>query len=158
MVSIKKLSIVALAVIGMLSLASVNSFAQKMGIVDGQKVLDSYSEYQTASNKLNGIIKSWQDTLSMMNKALQDKFDSYQKILETMSKEAKEKADNELKKMQSDIQNYNVQKSDQQNGEIVKVRKDIMEPIVKNVKDAINAVAKKKKLDIVLDKTQVAYV
>ena len=158
MVSMKKLSIIMFAAVGILSLISMKSFAQKMGVVDGQKVLDTYSEYQTATTKLNGIVKSWQDTLGMMNKALQDKFDSYQKILETMSKEAKTKADDELKKMQSDIQNYNAQKSDQQNGEIIKVRKDLMAPIVDKVKNAINAVAKKKKLDIILDKGNVAYV
>ena len=60
--------------------------------------------------------------------------------------------------MQADIQNYNVSKSDQQNGEIVKVRKDIMAPIVDKVKNAINTVAKKKKLSIVLDKGNVAFV
>ena len=93
-----------------------------------------------------------------MNKALKDKYDSYSKIKETMSKEAIAKADEELGKMQTDIQNYNLQKSDQQNGEIVKVRKDLMAPIVEKVKAAITSVAKKKKIDIVLDKGNVAYV
>jgi outer membrane protein len=158
MVSMKKLSIVAIAVIGMLSLVSMKSSAQKIGVVDGQKVLDGYADYQAANTKLTGIIKSWQDTLGMMNKNLKDKFDSYQKIKETMSKDALAKADEDLGKMQSDIQSYNVQKSDQQNGEIVKVKKDLLGPIVDKVKDAINTVAKKKKLDIVLDKGNVAFV
>ena len=158
MVSMKKLTILAFVVFGVISLFSMKSFAQKVGVVDGQKVLDTYSEYKSATTKMDVIIKSWQDTLGMMNKALQDKFDSYQKILETMSKEAKTKADEELKKMQADIQSYNVQKSDQQKGEIVKVRSELMTPIVNTVKEAINTVAKKKKLEIILDKGNVAYV
>ncbi len=158
MVSIKKLSIVTLAVLGIISLFSMKSSAQKLGVVDGQKVLDTYSEYTAATAKMDAIIKSWQDTLSMMNKALQDKFDGYQKVLETMTKEAKAKADEELKKMQGDIQNYNMQKSDQQKGEIVAVRGNLMKPIVDKVKDAINSVAKKKKLDVILDKGNVAFV
>ncbi|MEP7235409.1 MAG: OmpH family outer membrane protein [Ignavibacteriota bacterium] len=158
MVSKTKLTIITFAVFGILSLVSMKSYAQKIGVVDGQKVLDTYSEYSAAMQKMDGIIKSWQDTLSMMNKALQEKFDSYQKILETMSKDAKAKADDELKKMQSDIQAYNYQKSDQQKGEIVTVRGNLLKPIVEKVKDAINNVAKKKKLDVVLDKGNVAYV
>jgi outer membrane protein len=158
MVSMKKLTILTLAILGMISLFSMKASAQKIGVVDGQKVLDTYSEYTAATAKMDGIIKSWQDTLSMMNKALQDKFDGYQKVLETMTKEAKAKADDELKKMQSDIQNYNFQKSDQQKGEIVKVRGDLMKPIVDKVKEAINSVSKKKKLDVVLDKGNVAFV
>ena len=158
MVSMKKLTIVAFAVIGMLSLVSMNSYAQKLGVVDGQKVLDSYSEYKTASDKLNSIIKSWQDTLGMMQKALQDKAENYKKSFETMTKDAQGKAQADLDKGQQDIYAYNTQKSDQQKGEIVKVRQDLMNPVVEKVKNAINAVAKKKKLDIILDKGNVAYV
>ena len=158
MVSMKKLTILTVAVLGMISLFSMKSFAQKMGVVDGQKVLDTYSEYTAATQKLDAIIKSWQDTLGMMQKAAKDKFDSYQKIKETMSKEALAKADEELGKMQTDMQAYNVQKSDQQKGEIVKVRSELMTPIVNKVKESINSVAKKKKLDIILDKGNIAYV
>jgi len=158
MVSMKKLSIVAIAVFGMLSLVSMKSVAQKMGVVDGQKVLDSYSEYQTATTKLNGIIKSWQDTLATMQKALQEKADGYKKGFEAMTKDAQAKAQADLDKGQQDIYAYNNQKSNQTDGEIVKVRKDIMAPIVDRVKDAISVVAKKKKLDIILDKGNVAYV
>lgn len=154
----KKLSIYVIALIGMLSLGSMNSYAQKIGVVDGQIVLDNFSEYTSANKKLADIIKTWQDTLSMKNKALSDKYEQYQKILESMSKEAKMKADEELKAMQTDIQNYNNQKSNQTDGDIVKVRKDLMAPIVEKVKTAITATAKKMKLDIVLDKGNVAYV
>ena len=158
MVSMKKLTILTVAVLGMISLFSMKSFAQKMGVGDGQKVLDTYTEYTAATQKLDAIIKSWQDTLGMMQKAAKDKFDSYQKIKETMSKEALAKADEELGKMQTDMQNYNIQKSDQQKGEIVKVRSELMTPIVNKVKESINSVAKKKKLDIILDKGNIAYV
>ncbi len=158
MVSMKKLTILTLAVLGIISLFSMKSFAQKIGVVDGNKVLESYSEYQTAQTKLQGIIKSWQDTLGMMQKAAKDKFDSYSKIRETMSKDAIAKADDELQKMQTDMQNYNLQKTDQQKGEIIKVRSDLMDPIVKKVKDAIDAVARKKKIEIIMDKGNLAFV
>ena len=158
MVSMKKLSIVAIAVIGMLSFVSMKSSAQKLGVVDGQKVLDSYSDYKSASDKLNVIIKSWQDTLQMMQKGLQDKAENYKKSFETMTKDAQGKAQADLDKGQQEIYSYNTQKSDQQKGEIVKVRQDLMNPVVEKVKEAINSVAKKRKLDIILDKGNVAFV
>ena len=158
MVSIKKLTILGVAILAMLSFSPISSFAQKIGVVDGQKVLDGYSEYQNANTKLNGIVKSWQDTLSMMNKALQEKFEGYQKIVETMSKDAKAKADDELKKMNAEISNYQAVKSNPQDGEIVKLRADLMKPIVDKVKNAIGMIAKKKKLDIIVDKGNIAFV
>jgi outer membrane protein len=158
MVSKKKLSIVTIAVIGLLSLVSMKTFAQKIGVVDGQKVLDSYSEYKAASDKIDVIVKSWQDTLAMMQKSLQDKAEGYKKGFEAMTKDAQAKAQADLDKGQQDIYAYNNQKSNQSNGEILKVRKDLMAPIVDKVKEAISTVAKKKKLDIILDKGNVAFV
>ena len=161
MVSKLKLTILAFAVIGMLSFVSTKSSAQKIAVIDQQKVLDVFPDYQAAQTKLNAVIKSWQDTLASMTKAAQDKFDSYSKIKETMSKEALSKADSELAKMQRDIQNYNTQKTNQQNGEILKVQKDIMSPVADKLHEVIAQVAKKKKVEIVIEKgntTNIPYV
>src|SRR4051794_35965884 len=98
MVSITKRTIVTFTVFGLLSLVSLSAFAQKIGIVDGNKVLENYSEYKTAQSKIESTVKSWQDTAAMMQKNLKEKFEGYQKIKETMSKEALAKADEEVNK------------------------------------------------------------
>jgi Skp family chaperone for outer membrane proteins len=161
MVSKLKLTILAFAVIGMVSIFSTKSAAQKIGVIDQQKVLEVFPDYQAAQAKIQGIIKGWQDTLKMMTDAAQAKFDGYQKIKETMSKEALAKADSELSKMQRDIQNYNNVKTNQQNGEILKVQNDNLKPVSDKLREVVGSVAKKKKLDLILDKNSqltVAYV
>jgi Skp family chaperone for outer membrane proteins len=40
----------------------------------------------------------------------------------------------------------------------MKVRKDLLEPILTKIKKAVEAVAKKKKLDVIVDKGQIVYV
>jgi outer membrane protein len=159
MVLNQKRTILTFAVIGLLSLVSMKSFAQKIGVVDGNKVLEGYSEYQTGNTKIQGIVKSWQDTITMMQKNLKEKFEGYQKIKETMSKEALAKADEEVNKMQQDIQTYNNAKMNQQNGDYLRVQKEVLTPILEKVKSAIATVAKKKKVEIVFDKNaQTTYV
>ena len=156
---LQKRTILTFAVIGLLSLCGMDAFAQKIGIVDGNKILEGYSEYQAANTKIQGIVKSWQDTLKMMTDAAQTKYDGYQKIKETMSKEALAKAQVEIDSMQRNIQNYNTVKMNQQNGEYLKVQKDIMTPILEKVKAAIGVAAKKKKVEVVFDKNaQTTYV
>jgi Skp family chaperone for outer membrane proteins len=159
MQSVKRLFYFVAAFAVVLSLSSSKSFAQKIGVVDGQKVLTSYSEYTAAQNKIQAIIKSWQDTMAMMQKNLQDKFDNYQKANETMAKDAKAKAEDEIRKMQSEVQNYNNVKTNQQNGEIIKVQNDLLRGPVDKAKEAIASTAKAKKIEIVLDRgTQTTWV
>jgi outer membrane protein len=159
MVSKQKRTILTFAVIGLLALCSGSSFAQKLGVVDGNKILESYSEYQAANAKIQAVVKSWQDTLQQMTKTAQEKYESYQKIKETMSKDALTKAQEEIDGMQKNIQNYNNMKMNQQTGEYLKVQKDVMTPVLEKVKAAIGTIAKKKKIEVVFDKNaQTTYV
>jgi len=155
-----KRSFITFAVFGIISAFSVSAFAQKIGTVDGNKILDGYSEYQAANKKIQDVVKSWSDTVGMMQKNLKDKFESYQKIKETMSKDALAKADEELGKMQQDLQAYQAAKTNQQNGgELGKLQKELLTPILEKVKAAIGTVAKKKKIEVVFDKNaQTTYV
>lgn len=156
MVSTKKL-ILTCAVVGIFSLVSMKSFAQKIGVVDAAKVLNGYSEYQAANDKIKGVMKLWSDTMQTMQKALQDKADGYKKSFETMNKDAQAKAQAEVDKMQQDIYAYNNAKTNQQTGEILKVQSDAIAPVREKVLAAISTVAKKKKLDIIVDKANAPY-
>jgi outer membrane protein len=158
MVSIKKHSIIAFAVIGLLSLFSLKSFAQKVGVVDGNEVLKNYSEAVSADAKITAQAKVWQDSLAIMTKALQEKAENYKKSFETMTKDAQKKAQDDVDAGQKMIVDYQNAKFNQQDGEILKLRSNLLTPIVNKVKDAIATVAKKKKIEIVLDKGQTTYV
>jgi Skp family chaperone for outer membrane proteins len=157
MLSTKKLTI--LAVLGLLSLVSMKSFAQKIGVVDGSDVLANYPDTKAADEKIKAAGKVWQDSITMMTKALQDKAENYKKGFETMSKDAQAKAQADVDKSQQDIYAYQNAKFNQQDGEVVKMRNDLLKPILDKIKGVITTVAKKKKIEIVLDsKSQAIYV
>src|SRR5689334_17560332 len=98
MVSMKKLSILTVAVFGIISLISLKSFAQKIGVVDGTEVLNNFSEAKNADEKIKSTGKMWQDSIQMMTKALQDKVDNYKKSYATMTKDAQDKASADVNK------------------------------------------------------------
>ncbi|HYM21316.1 MAG TPA: OmpH family outer membrane protein [Candidatus Kapabacteria bacterium] len=147
--------IAAFAVV--LSQTSVKTYAQKIGVVDGNEVLNTLDEAKKADDKIKPTGKMWQDSLAMMQKAAQDKQAGYQKILSTMSDDAKQKAQADLDQMGREMQSYQTSKFDQTNGELVKLRTDLVKPILDKIKSTIATVAKKKKLDIILDKNSTIY-
>ncbi|MBS1904457.1 MAG: OmpH family outer membrane protein [Bacteroidetes bacterium] len=141
-----------------LSLGTVKTFAQKIGVVDGNAVLTNFDDYKKANEKLNAQAKVWQDSLTMMAKATQDKFDGYSKIASTMSEDAKQKAQAEVNQMKQNLDAYNNAKFNQQDGEIMKMRADLLKPILDKIKKAVEGAAKKKKVEVVIDKGQIVYV
>ncbi len=156
MFSTYKLWIAALALIGATTLFSGAAQAQKLAVVDGNQVLSDYSEAIKADGKLKDMGKMWQDSIKMMQESLQAKADGYRKTFETMTKEAQQKAQGEVDKMLQDVQAYQTAKFDANNGQLSQERTKLLKPILEKIKDVISSVAKKKKLDIVIDSKQSA--
>ena len=158
MQSAKRIFLFAVTCALMLSMSNVKSIAQKIGVVDGNTVLNNFDEAKKADEKIKAQQKIWSDSLQMMQKSAQDKADAYKKILSTMSDDAKAKAEAEVNTMAQNLQNYNNMKFNQQDGELAKMRQELVKPILDKIKSAVDQVAKKKKLDVILDKGNVVYV
>jgi Skp family chaperone for outer membrane proteins len=153
MVSIMKRSF-TIIVFAVLFLTAGSSFAQKIGVVDGGQVLSDYSVAKDADTKIKALAQSYQDTVNMMLKARQDKFDSYKKTYDSMTKDAQDKAQAEIDKMNNDAQTYYQQKLAGQESEVNKERMKLLEPILTKIREVISTVAKKKSLDVVIDSKQ----
>lgn len=150
MVSIKKLSVALVALIGALLLTN-SSYAQKIGVVDGNQVLSDYSAAQDADKKIRALAQAYQDTVNSMLKARQEKFEAASKSFESMTKEAQQKAQAEIDQMLEAAQKYNQEKLAGTESVINKERVKLLEPILAKIKDVISTVSKKKGLDIVID-------
>jgi Skp family chaperone for outer membrane proteins len=150
MVSIKKISVALVALIGALILTST-SYAQKIGVVDGNQVLSDYSAAQDADKKIRTLAQTYQDTVNMKLKNRQEKFEAASKSFESMTKEAQQKAQGEIDEMLADAQKYNQEKLAGTESVINKERVKLLEPILAKIKEVIATVSKKKGLDIVID-------
>jgi Skp family chaperone for outer membrane proteins len=154
MVSIIKRSFTIFVFAVLFPATAGSSFAQKIGVVDGNQVLTDYSVAKDADTKIKAMAQTYQDTVNMMLKARQDKFDSYKKTYDSMTKEAQDKAQAEIDKMNADAQSYYQTKLAGQESEVNKERMKLLEPIVAKIKDVITSVSKKKGLDLVIDSKQ----
>jgi outer membrane protein len=127
------------------------SAQQKIGYVNSEKVLSELPEAKTAQGKLEGVVKGWQDELEKMSKALQAKYEDYQKQQSMMNDATKQTKQKELVDEEQKINQYKQEKFGQQ-GELAVQREKVMKPIQEKVFKAIESVAKKEKLSFVLDK------
>jgi outer membrane protein len=158
MFQMKNLAIAALAVFGFVgSFSTTDASAQKIAVVNRLQVISEMPEAQSANQKLQVMQKAWTDSLQMMQTAIQAKLEGYQKIMDTMSPEAKQRAQVELNTQQESMTRFQNVKFGQE-GEFAQQRVAMFEPIVSKTDAAIAALAKRDKFTIVLDKSAVVYV
>ncbi len=150
----KQLTVRALAVLAMMMALNITAHAQKIAVIDSREVLSSMPETQTANARIQAIQKSWQDSLQMMQVAMQSKADTYKKVLDTMTPERKDAANQELAGMQDQMIKFRDSKFGQ-DGELAHDQQTILQPIFDKVKLAISAIVKKDKYVLVLDKNSV---
>lgn len=136
-----------------LAAATTNAQNLRIGYVDSQKIFEGLPEAQKAQKELDAKLQVWQDSLETMSKDFQDQFEQWQSQQGMMSEDAKKTRQQELLKMQNDLQEYRARKFGQQ-GEAAALRAKVLQPLQDKVLKAIEDVAKDEKLSFVFDKIQ----
>jgi outer membrane protein len=140
-----------LIIFGLILGFSPNSFAQRFAIVDTELVLAKLPEYAQAQRQLDQLSRTWQGEVEALRSeadALQKAYDAEKVLLTTEMRESRvqeiKKKDEEAKELQ--------RKYFGPEGEVYKKRIALVRPIQDKVYNAIQEVARKKKLDLVFDK------
>jgi outer membrane protein len=133
--------------------AGLSGQTLKIGYVDSQKIFEGLPEAKEAQKQLDARMQVWQDSLEQMSKSFQEQYDAYQKQQGMMAEPAKQKKQEELMRMQNEIQDYRQKKFGQQ-GEAAALRAKVLQPLQERVLKAIDEVAKEEKLNFVFDKIQ----
>ncbi len=126
---------------------------QKLGYVDSQVILNQYSEAIKAQGDLDALTSKWTAHLDSLNQNLQQMYSDYQKQANTMPEDKKLAAQQNIIKLQQDVDNYKKDKFAQQTGEIYKKQQDIFNPVKDKIYKAIEEVAKKEDMQFVFDKS-----
>ena len=129
---IKKLLLVAFLVLPMFA------FAQdlKIGIVSLEEIIEKLPEYQDAQAKFVETSKRYEDELAKLNDELKRRYDDIQAMPEDELPAIKERKMREFQEYQVKIQQF-TQTADQ---DLAKVQQDLMAPLEKKVRDAIESV------------------
>lgn len=126
--------------------------AQRFGIVDTELILAKMPDYAQAQKQLDQLSQQWQGEVESLRTEKQELENAYkaEKVLLTEDLK-KEKLEAIAKKEQEalDLQ----RKYFGPEGEIFKKRQELIRPIQDKIYNAVQEVAKKKKLDVVFNKS-----
>lgn len=139
-----------LALIFTLSTASV-SLAQKIGYVNSKEVMSKMEEYTTAQSDINATSQKWQQELEKMYKAIEAKYKDYQDNEVIMPEDVRKDKQDEIFKMEKEAKEYREKKFGY-SGELFQLQESKVKPLQDKVMKAVEAVATKKRVDLVFDK------
>ncbi|MBI1316219.1 OmpH family outer membrane protein [bacterium] len=132
--------------------ATLPAVAQRLAYVDSQSVLKKIPEYAQAENQIKEMTKTWESEVAGLRNKAEELEKAYQaeKVLLTpaMQKE-REAGIDKAKKDAFELQ----RKYFGPEGELFKKRQELIKPIQDQIYNAVQEVARKRKLDLVLDKS-----
>lgn len=138
---------IAMLMVGTLSAQS------KIGHVNSNEVLDTLPSRKAALAELQDLSKAAQKELADADSELNAAYEKYMKERETLSQVLRQYEEERLSKKQNDLQNRQ-----QELQQRIQQRNDALNaPILKLLQQAVENVAKRKKLEYVIDETQLLY-
>ena len=141
-----------LAVCFVMVFGGIVAFAQttfKIGVIDTQQVLDEYKKAKEIDQLLKNAIEKLRNEIKDKDERLQqmiEQLDKQRLFLDDEQKEAKMR--NDIRMMQEDI------RTDIDNGEKVigDKRKELVEPLLKEIEDLIKKIGKEEGFSIIMEK------
>ena len=143
-------TIFTFVVIALFTSSSAFSQAAKLaiGIVDVEAIVKEMPEAIAADKELTELSNKYRDTITARKTDLDTKLQNYQKQKGTMSASSVQAEEEKLLKEQQELNEYQQAKQD----EINRLREKYLDSIRPKVKTAIETIAKREKLSLVLAK------
>lgn len=129
---------------------SAQAQALKVGYTDHEIIIVNLPAYQQVQQQLQQEYQTSQQNLQQQAQDLQEKMERYQKQQALLSAEVRTQREQELMQLQGQLQ----QAAQQKDQELAQREAELMQPLLERVQGAIDAVAERKGLDVVL-RTQV---
>ena len=125
----------------------------KFGFVDSQKIFEGLPEAQKVKKELDAKVQVWRDSLETMSKSFQQQYETYQQQQGTMTDAASKARQQELLKIQGEIQEYQQRKFGQ-DGEAAALQRKFIGPMKDRVLKAIEEICRKEKINFMFDKIE----
>lgn len=130
---------------------SCHLFAQKFGYVDTDYILNQMPEYKEAQTEIDQLAQSWQEEIRQMYKTIQSMHDEYKAQEVLLTDEMKQQKLEEIRAKEEEVKEYNHKVFGAEGLYFLK-KKELIKPSMEKVYEAVEKVAKDKKLQIVFDK------
>ncbi len=128
------------------------SNAQKIGVVDTDYILDKLPQYKEAEARLNAQIDTWQTELQTLQSEYEKKRSAFENEKVLLVGEQLKLREKEVMDLEKNIKTTTSLRFGA-NGEITKLRSNLVQPFQDQIWNAIKTMSEKNGLGIVLDKS-----
>lgn len=144
-----------MALLGFLLFLSFSVSAQRIAIVDVNRILENSKEYQAAQQELDQIAAKWRQDIAQEYDKIKGLYNRYQAEQVLLSDEARRQREEEIMAREKDVRDLQKNYFGPE-GELFKRRQDLVRPIQDKVYKAIEDYANDRGYDLVLDKSSAA--
>ena len=139
------------SLIWIFALASTFTFAQKVAYVDSDYIMEKIPEYKAAQDEVERISERWQQELETMYKEIETMYSDYQAQEVLLPEDVKQERQEEIFQSEREAKEYREKKFGY-NGELFSLQESRVKPIQDKVFRAVEAIAKRRRFDMVYDK------
>ncbi len=141
-----------LKIILLLLLTSLFTYAQKVGYVDTDYILANIPDYKAAQGELDKTAADWQKEIDAKYAEIDKLYKAYQADALLLTEDMRKKRENEIVNREKEVRDLQKQRFGV-DGELFKKRQELVKPIQDKVYNAVKAVAEKKGIAIIFDKS-----
>jgi len=139
----------------LLGLALALSFtaeAQRIAVVDVNKILENIDDYKSAQQELDQVASKWRQDIAQEYDKIKGMYNSYQAEQVLLSDEARRQREEEIMAKEKEVRDLQKAYFGPE-GQLFKRRQDLVRPIQDKVYAAIESYAQDRGYDLVLDKS-----
>ena len=132
---------------------SLASQAQAYAIVDTKYILDKMPEYKEAQKKLDQQSMVWQKEIDAKQANLDKMYKDFEAEQVMLSDTLKKKREDQIFNMEKEVRDLQLKRFGYE-GDLFKLRQDLVKPIQDKVYNAIQQLAVNRMYDFILDKSE----
>lgn len=130
---------------------STFTFAQRFAYVDSESILQRIPEYTAALKQLDDLSSKWQKEVDAQYEEIEEMYQAYQEDQANMNEQMRRRREDMIVNKEREAKELQRTRFGFE-GDLFKERERLLKPIETRVEKAIQAVAEKEGLDIILDK------
>lgn len=131
---------------------SLATFAQRIAIVDVNKIMESIEEYQNAQTQLDNLAAQWRQEIAQEYDVIKGMYNKYQAEQVLLSDESRRQREEEIMNKEKEVRDLQKDRFGPE-GELFKRRQGLVRPIQDRVYAAIESYAQERGYDFIFDKS-----
>lgn len=126
---------------------------QKIGFVDSEMIIEQMPEYTGIEQRLELLSESWRDEIREMDQEIERLREEFNAREVLYTDALREQRNAEIDSL-VDVRDQNIQEKFGPEGEYFQRQRELLEPIQRQVFDAINQVANREEFDFIFDRSE----